>query len=133
MLWGGIVLTAGVVWNWPLTPRATTSFAADKPRPAAKVAHHGTGEANRIDAGVIVEPAILDGDDGVLEIGRDLIERHVMPLSIDQPPTIRENRSSTTAKYSQPSRVGMEVMSATQTSLGQGGGELTIQHVVRHG
>lgn len=36
LLWGGIVLTALVVWNWPLTPRAMTSFAADKPRPAAK-------------------------------------------------------------------------------------------------
>src|SRR5436190_13110672 len=36
LLWCGIVLTALVVWNWPLTSRATTTFAADKPRPAAK-------------------------------------------------------------------------------------------------
>ena len=37
--------------------------------------------------------------------------------AIDQPTTRREYRSSTAARYSQPSRVGMYVMSATQASL----------------
>ena len=35
LLCGGFVLTACVVWNWPLGELASTGFAADKPRAAA--------------------------------------------------------------------------------------------------
>jgi len=40
---------------------------------------------------------------------------------IDQPLTRRENRSTTTARYSQPSWVRIWVMSVTQLSLGASG------------
>jgi hypothetical protein len=38
-----------------------------------------------------------------------------------QPTTIRLNKSSTTAKYNQPSRVGMYVTSQTHASFGCSG------------
>ena len=41
--------------------------------------------------------------------------------AMDQPTTRREYRSSTAARYSQPSRVGMYVMSATHDSFGDAG------------
>ncbi len=41
--------------------------------------------------------------------------------AIDQPTTRRAYRSSTAARYSQPSRVGMEVLSATHAAFGDSG------------
>jgi hypothetical protein len=35
---------------------------------------------------MMVEAAILDGDDGVLEVRRDLIERDVVPLTVEPEP-----------------------------------------------
>jgi hypothetical protein len=41
-----------------------------------------------------------------------------MVSDIAQPTTLRENMSRTTARYSQPSRVGTQVMSASQILFG---------------
>jgi hypothetical protein len=47
--------------------------------------------------------------------------RPVIVAPIDQPTIMQLNRSSTTAGYSQPSAVGMYVMSADQARFGPGG------------
>ena len=39
--------------------------------------------------GCSIEPAIFDGDDGMLEIGGDLIQRDVAPLFIEPEPGLR--------------------------------------------
>lgn len=46
-------------------------------------------QADGIDAGMRVEASILDGDHRPLEIGRNLIERHVPPLFIEAEPWLR--------------------------------------------
>lgn len=53
--------------------------------------------------------------------------------SMAQPTTLRENRSMTTARYSQPVAVRMYVMSPAPSSVGLSGIELAFEHVVRHG
>ena len=58
-------------------------------RPAAHVADHCPRQPDGIDARVGVEPAIFDGDDGMLEIGGDLIQRDVAPLFIEPEPGLR--------------------------------------------
>jgi len=50
-----------------------------------------------------------------------------------QPTTLRENRSMTTARYSQPVAVRMYVMSPAPSSVGLSGIELAFEYVVRHG
>ena len=62
--------------------------AAFDPAAAADVAHDRAPEADRIDAGMMVEAAILDGDDGVLQVGRDLVERDVVPLLVEAEPRL---------------------------------------------
>ncbi len=49
-----------------------------------EVVEDGPAEADRVDAGVQVEAMILDRDDRVLEIGRDLVERDVAPLLVER-------------------------------------------------
>ncbi len=60
--------------------------AALHPRPAADVAHHRAAETDRIDSRMIVEAAILDRDDRVLQIDRDFVERDVMALLVEPEP-----------------------------------------------
>ena len=62
--------------------------AAFRPRAAAQVADERPGQANRIDAGVGVEAAIFDGDDRVLQVGRDRVERDVVALFIEPEPRL---------------------------------------------
>ena len=38
--------------------------------------------------GMVIEAAILDRDDRVLQIGRDLGERHVVPLFVEPEPRL---------------------------------------------
>ena len=57
-------------------------------RAAAQVADERPGQANRIDAGMVVEAAILDGDDRVLQVGRDRVERDVVALLIEPEPRL---------------------------------------------
>ncbi len=45
-----------------------------------KVRHRRRDDAHEIEAVMLVEPLILDGDDRVLQVGRDPIERHADPL-----------------------------------------------------
>ena len=37
---------------------------------------------------MVVEAAILDGDDGVLQVGGDLVERDVVPLLVEPEPRL---------------------------------------------
>ena len=54
---------------------------ADQVRPvAAQVGEERAGGADRVDAGVLVEPAVLDGEHRLDEVGRDGAERHVAAL-----------------------------------------------------
>ena len=55
---------------------------------AAHVAHDGAAEADRIDPGMVIEAAVLDGDDRVLQIGGDLVERDVVPLFVEPEPRL---------------------------------------------
>ena len=55
---------------------------------AADVAHDRAAETDRIDAGMVVEAAILDRDDRVLQIGGDLVERDVVPLFVEPEPRL---------------------------------------------
>jgi hypothetical protein len=50
---------------------------------------------------------------------------------MDQPTTLRLNKSMTTARNSQPSSVAMYVMSPVQASLGPGRSEVAVQQVRR--
>ena len=52
----------------------------------SQVEDGGAGDGDGIDAGVVVEAVILDGDDGVLEVGGDLLEGHVLPLLVERKP-----------------------------------------------
>src|SRR5262249_4787864 len=53
-----------------------------------KIARQRAAEPDRIDARMVVEPAILDGDDRVLKVGRDLVERNVMTLLVEPEPRL---------------------------------------------
>jgi hypothetical protein len=46
----------------------------------------GVRLADRIDPEVVVEPVVLHGDDRVLHVGRDLVERDVPPLLVHAEP-----------------------------------------------
>jgi len=52
------------------------------------VAHHGAREPDRIDARMMVEPPILDRDDGMLQIRGDVVERHVVALLVEAEPRL---------------------------------------------
>ena len=52
----------------------------------ADVAQHGAAERDRIDAGMEEEAVILDGDEGVLQVRRDLRDRHVVALLVEAEP-----------------------------------------------
>ena len=58
------------------------------PAAAADVADDRAAEADRIDARMVVEAAILDRDDRVLQVGRDLVERDVVPLLVEPEPRL---------------------------------------------
>ena len=60
--------------------------AALEPAAGAYIADHGTSETDRVDARVVVEAAVFDGDDGVLQVGRDLVERDVVALLVETEP-----------------------------------------------
>jgi hypothetical protein len=60
--------------------------AAPLEAPAANVAIQRAPEAHRIDAEVRVEAMILDRDDGVLQVARDLIQRDVAALLVHAEP-----------------------------------------------
>ena len=47
---------------------------------AEDVAEDGAGDADRIDAGMVVEAAILDGQDRLDHLARDGLQRHVAAL-----------------------------------------------------
>ena len=51
-----------------------------------QVADDGAADADRIDAGVAIEAVILDGDDGVLQVGGDLVQRDVVTLLVEAEP-----------------------------------------------
>jgi hypothetical protein len=48
----------------------------------AQVAHEGPGDGGVVDAGVLVEAAVLDGHDGLFEHRRDLARRHDDPALV---------------------------------------------------
>ena len=48
----------------------------------ADVAHDGAAERDRVDAGMRVEAVVLDGDERVLQVGRDVGERHVLTVLV---------------------------------------------------
>jgi hypothetical protein len=56
------------------------------PPAAARVAEHGAGQADRVDAEMMVEAVILDRDDRVAQRRRDLVERDVVPLLVHPEP-----------------------------------------------
>src|SRR5437762_620156 len=62
--------------------------AAFRATAVTNVTRDGASEPDRIDARVIVEAAIFDGDDGVLEFGRDVVERDVVPLFVEPEPRL---------------------------------------------
>ena len=59
------------------------------PAPFLDIAQHGAADANRVDAGVLVEPLILDRDDRLDQVRRDLFERNLDALFLED----REDRS----------------------------------------
>ena len=59
--------------------------ALDRAR-RAEVAHDGAAERDRIDAGMPVEAVILDGDERVLQVDRDVGERHVLMVLVHPEP-----------------------------------------------
>ena len=67
-----------------LCERAAAFHAAAMPH----VLDDGARDADRIDAGMAIETPILDGDDGVLQIERDVVERHVVPLLVEAEPRL---------------------------------------------
>ena len=54
--------------------------ASSARRPFANVAQRGGSDADDVDAGVIVEALVLDGDHCLHEFGGHLVERHFDPL-----------------------------------------------------
>ena len=52
----------------------------------SQIEERRAGDSDRIDAEVMVEAVILDRDDRVLEVGGDLLERHVLPLLVERKP-----------------------------------------------
>ena len=62
--------------------------ALEPPRPGARRCTTARANADRIDAGMMVEAAVLDRDDRVLQVGRDLGERHVVPLFVEPEPRL---------------------------------------------
>ena len=50
------------------------------------VAHQGAAERNRIHAEVMVEPVILDRHECVLQVERDIGERHILPALVHPEP-----------------------------------------------
>ena len=50
------------------------------------IADGGTDETDRIDAGVTIEPPILDRDDRVLKVGRDVGQQHIVALLVEAEP-----------------------------------------------
>src|SRR5476651_1979066 len=62
--------------------------AAFQAAAAADVAHDRARDADGIDAGVVIEAAILDGDHRVLQVGRDLVERYVVALLVEPEPRL---------------------------------------------
>ena len=51
-----------------------------------RVAHDGAAERDRIDAGMPEEAMILDGDERVLQMERDVGERHVLMVLVHPEP-----------------------------------------------
>src|SRR5207247_838478 len=52
----------------------------------ADIVINGAGDADRVDAGMQVKAPILDRNDGVLEVGRDLGEAYVVSLLVKAKP-----------------------------------------------
>ena len=67
-----------------LRERAAAFDAAAVPHVADRRAH----DPNRVDARMVIEPAVFDGDDGTLQIGRDRGERHVVSLLVEPEPRL---------------------------------------------
>ena len=65
-----------------LRERAPTLPAAD----GLEVVEGRARQRDRIDAGMPVEPVVFDGNDRVLDVGGDAIERHILPLFIEAEP-----------------------------------------------
>jgi hypothetical protein len=69
---------------------------------ARDVAKDGASDADRIDAGVPIEPLVLDRDDRVLQIGRDLRQLDVVPLLVESEPdlavAVEKDRVADTAR-----------------------------------
>ena len=70
---------------FPATGAILSRDAFDAPA-RTHVADGGTDETNRIDAGVTVEPPILDRDDRVLKVGRDVGQQHIVALLVEAEP-----------------------------------------------
>jgi hypothetical protein len=49
----------------------------------SEVGDHRSADADDVDAAVVVEPLVLDGQNGADQIRRDLIERHFYPLLLE--------------------------------------------------
>jgi hypothetical protein len=52
----------------------------------ADVVEDGAAQSDRVDAWVTVVAVILDGDDRVFQVGRNLVEPHVAPLLVEPEP-----------------------------------------------
>ena len=52
----------------------------------ADVANDGAAEGNRVDAGMVVEAVVLDGDERLLQVQRDVGERHVLVVLVHAEP-----------------------------------------------
>ena len=50
------------------------------------IAPEGPAEPDRINADVMIKTMILDRNDGVLQVRRDLVQRHVAPLLVHAEP-----------------------------------------------
>ena len=102
----------------PSTGRPRSCCTRSRAAPAAA----GSGRWRTGSPGPSGPPAPPPGGGGATAISRaSTTSRLFIVSSIDQPTIIRLNRSSTTARYSHPSPVGMYVMSAHHDAFGPAG------------